>query len=271
MEHNMKHLIQFFGSLQSGKTSSAGAIYAFEMVKNGIVPVIKFNNGKMYIVYDKKSNEGSLFDIDTEDQKLIKFMQNNVYQFVKHINLATNLKESLKTLFGISHESLYGTNEEKNRTTHIPWANMLKLMPPEVKEKYYNRINDYMTGRELMQVWGTDICRTLDNDCHIKSGINQIIKANPNIGIIPDGRFANEFEIVNALKNNSNFKVWQIKLKRNPIKSNVKAEQAAPEIDESRYDLVIENSEMTVDEKNQVVIDFLIEKGVLEMKGIEIT
>lgn len=271
MGKNMKHLIQLTGSLQSGKTTTASAIYGYLIAQNGIAPSVTFKeNGDMYLIFDKKTNEGIKLDIDDSDPLIVDFLNKNVWKYVKHSNLATALKESLIMLFGISREYLYGTNEQKNQPTHIMWEDMLKLIPENLRANYMGRTGP-MSGRNLMQIWGTEICRTLDSDCHIKSSLKLLMENDPIIGIMPDGRFENEFEYIDSMRPNVDFKIWQIKLKKSDLKSDMPAEQAAAGIDESRYDLVVDNNNMSTLEKNKIVIDFLIENKVLSRKGIEVS
>jgi hypothetical protein len=64
----MKNLIVLFGTKQSGKTTSATAVYGMHLVNKGILPNVNFDaNGRMSVVYDKGTNNGIEFDIDTLD------------------------------------------------------------------------------------------------------------------------------------------------------------------------------------------------------------
>ena len=267
----MKHVILFVGSLQSGKTTSASAIYGYHLTQLGLIPNCSFDEyGKMSIIYDKNTNAGIYLDIDTNDNNIIKFMEDNFWQHVRHFSFASNFKDSLSKIFSIDRNMLYGSNEDKNKETHIPWDNMLPLLSKKRYEELKIHAGKKMTGRQLMQVFGTDICRQIDEPCHIRSTFNFAQSVNPDIAIFPDGRFEDEFEFFENLRNTQNeYKVWLIKLKRMKFKSNDPMEQGAAGIDESRYDLVIDNENLPIVEKNEILINFLLKNNVLSSTNIE--
>ena len=128
----MKHVILFVGSLQSGKTTSAAAIYGYHLTQLGLIPNCSFDeNGRMSIIYDKNTNTGIYLDIDTEDQQIIDFMKQNFWGHVRHFSFATQLKESIINLFSIDRKALYGSNDDKNKETHLLWDNVLPMLSPE--------------------------------------------------------------------------------------------------------------------------------------------
>jgi len=267
----MKHVILFVGSLQSGKTTSAAAIYGYHLTQLGLIPNCSFDeDGKMSIIYNKNTNEGIYLDIDTEDPNILKFMKDNFWGRVKHFSFATELKDAIIKLFSIDRKCLYGTNEDKNKETHILWDNVFPLLSESRRKDLSKNAGKKMTGRHLMQIFGTDICRTIDEACHIRSAFTSALGFNPEIAIFPDGRFEDEFEYFDNLKRTqSNFKVWTIKLKRMKFKSNDPMEQGAPGIPDSRYDLVIDNENMSIIDKNEKLINFLIKNNVLSTTNVE--
>lgn len=261
----MKSLIVLFGAKQSGKTTSATAIYGMHLVNQGILPNANFDtNGKMTVVYDKETNNGVEFDIDSSEDHMVGFMKKNVWAHIKHASFADALKTSCAQLFGIDEKLMWGTNEDKESKTHIQWESLHKLLP-----QYASKTGP-MSVRELLEVFGTDICREFDLNCHIKSAKNKLDITNPTIGIIPDGRFYNEFEFFENLKKNTAQQVLLIKHKRKPHKSSAKSENGLDGIDDSRFDLVLDNKNLSVNEKNGLLIDFLVEQGVLSGAGVEI-
>ena len=54
--------------------------------------------------------------------------------------------------------------------------------------------SDYMTAREIMQVWGTDIFRSFNSNCFVNATINQIEKEGFDFALICDARFPNELD-----------------------------------------------------------------------------
>lgn len=261
----MKNLIVLFGAKQSGKTTSANAIYGLHLVNKGILPNINFDtDGRMTVVYDKSTNNGIEFNIDSDEEHMLRFFKQNVWAHVKHSSFADALKNSCSQLFGIPLKLMFGTNEDKETKTHIQWESLHKLLPQHAHK------TGPMSVRELLEVFGTDICREFDENCHVASAEYSLHLANPTIGIIPDGRFANEFEHFEKKRDNGNDYIHLIKLTRNPHKSSAKSENGLSSISDDRYNLVIDNQDITVNEKNAILIDYLVNNGVLSNSGVEI-
>ena len=192
----MKNLICTYGAAQSGKTTSCTAFYGYYLTSLGIIPNANFDeSGKMSVIYNKKTNEGSYFDIDDDSPSMIEFKQKNIWPHIKHVSFADALKESIIKLFGVKRELIYGSNDDKNTLTNIKWDNVWKFLSHDrrekIKGKYMVLPCQYLTIRELCQVFGTDICRALDSDCHLKSAVNALAIDKPSIGFCPDGRFDN--------------------------------------------------------------------------------
>lgn len=274
----MKHLIISYAAKQAGKTTSATAVYGYYLASLGVIPNANIDpNGRMSVIYNKKTNEGIYFDIDDDSPEMIDFKSKNVWPHIKHASFADALKESIIKLFGIERKLIYGTDDDKNISTHIKWTDVWAFLSEarqtSLKKKWLsnNQTPVYLTIRELCQVFGTDICREVDQNCHLRSGVKQLLLDNPSIGYIPDGRFENEFfyfdtpEAKNLL---GDTKVWRIKYTRNSSLDNPPGEQGLPEVPEDRYDLVIDNRNISVLEKNDILINFLIKNDVLSAKAV---
>jgi len=272
----MKHLIVLGCKKQVGKTTSAAAIYAWILVQRGIFPAINIHpiTGALSVIYDKEKNEGIKFDIDDDSPEMINFKEENVWAHVKHVSFADALKESICRLFSIPKEQVYGTNEQKNTLTDIKINDIWNLLPDFKKEELTKTQAEFITTRQLMEIFGTEVCRSFDNNCHIKSAYNSILESDAEIGIIPDMRFENEFLFFEKLREEKpdGLNVILIKLNRenykSDSKSNAKSEQGIPEVDDTRYDLVLHNEGLSVLQKNEEIIKFLIHKGVLSSVGI---
>lgn len=271
----MKHLIITYAAKQAGKTTTATAIYGYYLTSLGVTPNAHFDDsGRMSIVYNKKTNEGIYYDIDDNSPEMIDFNKKNVWGHVKHESFATALKDSIVALFGVKREHIYGTDDDKNRSTHIEWKNVLPFLSETRREKNKHKSGTYLTIRELCQVFGTDICRCIDEDCHLRSAVNKLIEYGSDISLIPDGRFDNEFfyfDKPEAKQLLGDTKVWRIKLLRNSHPDNPPGEQGLPEVDENLYDLVVDNRNIGVLEKNEIIINFLIDRGVLSRASVERT
>src|SRR5690606_18922160 len=93
-------------------------------------------------------------------------------------------------IFGIDRELVYGSEEDKNKKTHIKWSDFAKLIPSE--ENFAKK--GYLSIRELLQNFGTDVCRTLDDNCWIKSTYRKIEESPAKLCVVDDCRFENEFK-----------------------------------------------------------------------------
>ncbi len=91
------------------------------------------------------------------------------------------MKEFAVDVLGLEYHQVYGTNKEKNSPTHLSWENM----PTGNKE-------GMMTGREVLQYFGSDICRKMYENIWFDACIRRIRKDNPELALISDVRFSNE-------------------------------------------------------------------------------
>ncbi len=255
----MKNVIVLCGSKCSGKTTAATAIYGYHLVQQGVIPNANFDaNGRMSIVFNKEKQEGIYFDIDSNDLDFLEYKSVYVDKYINHVGFADELKYTAANLFGLDYNKLIGTNDEKNEVTHIKWADMNKLLP----KKKQKTSNEFMTNREFLEVFGTDICRTIMNNCHVSAAYKNLQKLNPDIGLITDCRFENEFTFFENIDN-----AILIRLLRNPYNSTVASEVGLKNISLDRYHLVIPEDK-TLAEKNQIIIDYLIKNNVLDKINI---
>lgn len=157
----------------------------------------------------------------------------------KIYNFADPLKKDIcMNILGLTHDQCYGDDIDKNQITDINWE------------------GKYLTAREVMQFVGTDLFRKMKNDVWASATINKIYQDKPSVAIIADCRFPNE---VSAVKDAGGF---VIKLNRNPYNSNHSSETAldANNYSESNFDLIINNDNLTIEEQNEIVLNFLKKK-----------
>ena len=161
-------------------------------------------------------------------------------------NFADPLKTICMDILGLTYDQCYGNDNNKNEIVNCVWP-----------DKPYK----YMTAREVMQYVGTDIFRKIQKNVWSEAIIRKIQKENKNIALIADCRFPNEVEAVKKAGG------LVLKLKRNLYNSTHESEKALDEdrYDSSNFDLVIDNSDMEIGRKNQIIYDFLITKKVLSL------
>lgn len=166
------------------------------------------------------------------------------YNSVKIYNFADPLKLDICiNILGLTTDQCYGTDDQKNELVDCYWD------------------NKQLTAREVMQMVGTDMFRAMQKNVWSAATIRKINNENPSIAIIADCRFPNEVE---AIKDAGGM---VIKLNRNPYNSSHSSEIAldADQYDQTLFDLVLNNQNMTIVEQNQYLEKFLQDKGILSL------
>ena len=173
---------------------------------------------------------------------------NSIYQSTENAtgkiyNFADPLKQLCIDILGLSYDQCYGTDENKNEVVDCQW--------PGTDSK--------MTAREVLQYVGTDVFRSMQYNVWAGATIRKIEADNFPMALIADCRFPNE---VDAVKNAGGI---VIKLNRNLYSSDHASERSLDEdvYDQSNFDFVVENKDLSVGEKNKIILNFLIDTGVL--------
>lgn len=160
-------------------------------------------------------------------------------------NFADPLKKMCIDIFGLSYDQCYGSDDNKNELVNCLW--------PDSQLK--------MTAREVMQYVGTNVFRKMQHNVWADATIRRIENENLPLSLIADCRFPNEVE---AVKNAGGLVV---KLNRNLYDSTHESEIAldSDRYDQSNFDLVINNQDMDIVEKNKIIYKFLQDKRVLPL------
>lgn len=225
----MTQIIGFSGKKQSGKNTACNFIIGHCMHSLGIVRNAYeiLNTGELQIsdLFGDTRHEG-VFDINRPGKPMKEFLAKYLDEYVKLYSMADILKKEVCIkILGLKYEELYGTDEEKNRETHLRWEDMPGVYtgPKELLEKlkdlagdtdaeldrdgpvegrlgkYYDIVNGIichepgnMTAREVMQYVGTDIFRKMYNDVWVDALLRRINEDQPAIALICDIRFPNE-------------------------------------------------------------------------------
>ena len=168
----------------------------------------------------------------------------NPYNNSKIYNFADPLKKDICiNILGMSYDQCYGSDEQKNELVNCHWN------------------NKQMTAREVMQFVGTNIFRQMQNNVWADATIHKIQLEQPDLAIIADCRFPNE---VKAIKHAGGI---IIKLMRNPFNSDHESEVALDpdQYNYNNFDLVVDNTTISIEEQNKAIIEFLQTKGVLPL------
>lgn len=260
------------GKKQSGKSSTAKFLYGYEMLRHKVVNKFNVNDdGDLFVPATIVNSEGKeetrmgLFDIYRTDFGFLNYCAQHIWPHIKVFSFADTLKESVSMIFDIPMELLRGGNEEKNTETHLEWNSLHKLLKPNKVKKYKDagKVDRKMTVREVLQEFGTVVCRAMDDACWVRSVFNEISQVPTNLVVIDDCRFKNELEA--SKEHDSAFEnVLLVKFTRQIDNDNHGSEVDLDSVPDEEYDLVLDNSDMTVREKNEAVLNFLIERGVVE-------
>lgn len=265
------HIILLCGSKQSGKTTSATAIYGYHLTQVGAIPNAQIDDaGRMSIVYDKENNRGIYFDIDSVDEEFLRFKRNYCDKYINHIGFADELKIICSNLFQLDYNKITGTNAQKQELCQITWGNIYKTLAgstvKKIKKIYGEFSNEsLLTNRQFMEIFGTFICRSIYEDCHVLSAYKKIKSLDSQIVINTDCRFENEFCIFEKDPD-----VIKIRLMRDNENSLAPSERGLDNIDNSRFNLVVDNRDMSMQEKNNTIIKYLLSRNILSEKDIEV-
>ena len=168
---------------------------------------------------------------------------------------ADAMKKVCHQFFGLTYEQCYGTNDQKNSPTLVKWENFpVKYLVPHEQE--------FMTSRELLQFFGTDIIRKMYDDAHVMALFHDIIDHdNPRFALINDARFSNE---ISAIKRQGG-KI--IRLTRAPFSNDTHPSETA--LDKENYswdnfDYILDNINMTLEEQKQALITLVIQWRLFE-------
>lgn len=170
-----------------------------------------------------------------------KHADNNVN--IKIYNFADPLKELCMNILGLTYDQCYGEDKNKNELVNCFLENRR------------------LTAREVLQLVGTDMFRKIQKNVWSDATIRQINKEKPDIAIIADCRFPNEVE---SIRNADGI---VIKLTRNPYNSSHMSETALDpdQYNSSNFDMVIDNNNMSIEQQNNAIYQFLFTKGFLPL------
>ena len=156
-------------------------------------------------------------------------------------NFADPLKQLCVDILGLKHHQCYGTDEDKNELVDCHWN------------------GKQLTGREVMQIVGTEWFRAMQNNVWADATIRKIQDEALPLALIADCRFPNEVEAVQKAGG------MVIKLNRDLYKSDHPSETALDRknYDELNFDAVIQNQYMDLEAKNETLLRILTQKGIL--------
>jgi len=242
----MSKIIGLSGAKQSGKTTSTNFLYGYQLRVNDIIEkfLMDQETGELLvntvIINEKGEEEEGLgfLDIERRDSDFIEYASQAIWPYVRSFGFADPLKIIGIQLFGLTEEQCYGTNEQKDSPVNIKWENM-----PLGSGK------GFMTAREFLQNFGTEICRKIRSNIWVDSCVNRIEQSETGLAIVPDIRFPNEVKAIQK----AGGKV--IRLTRKPHEDEHDSENALNDYD--GFDHVLDNQDLNIDETNRALLEIL--------------
>lgn len=253
------HIIGIAGAKQSGKSSACNFLAGQTLKDYGRIETLKMApNGRIIVntVYDvngvQEVGEGEL-DFNRKDEAFYQYSVQNIWPYVKIYAIADKLKEQVCSMFDIDINLAYGTDDDKNTLTKVKKEAIYKFLDKStVKELKSDTSTEFLTIRQVLMYYGSDMCRNLYEDCWINPCLEQIQYEQPSLALICDVRFPNEVAKIQALGG----KV--IYLTRDKFKSNHESEKLLRELPRDIFDGVVDNENVEdINVKNDMIIEVL--------------
>lgn len=117
--------------------------------------------------------------------KLIKKYIPNSGEF----SFAKPIKDFCISVLGLTDEQCYGETQAREQPTQYLWGDIAS----DIRQKYKKRPEEYLTAREVLQVFGTDLMRDkFYAKIWAEAGVRAAINSGNQICVFTDVRFPNE-------------------------------------------------------------------------------
>lgn len=179
----------------------------------------------------------------------------------KKYSFADPLKVFCMRAFGLTHEQCFGDSAAKESLSQIPWENLpFSHEKLQVIQSRYTDNNYYLTARQILEIFGTDVCRGMNNQCWVEMTSKIVVSESPDWAIIADCRFPNEIDYF--LNHENYYDPIVIRLTRNPYNSQAASETALDQYkwyNIKKY-IEIDNQNLSIEQKNEIINDLVIQK-----------
>jgi hypothetical protein len=247
----MSHILVLSGRKESGKNTCANFLQGLELLDLGLIEEFEVSTRTKGQLWVKPHGEDfGLLDLSSRSPEMTEWASKHLWPHIKQYAYADDLKSLCQNILLLTYEQCYGTNEQKNTPTKYLWENM-----PGLSESPFKGRAGVMLAREVMQYVGTDIFRKMYDDVWVEARLTRIQKEDSGLALVTDGRFPNE-----VLISQQKFKAKVIRLTRNPNPSDNHASETSldpDKFDYSKFDYVIDNANMTIEESCQTLYRLL--------------
>jgi hypothetical protein len=253
-------IIGFAGTKQSGKNSACNFVVGHCLVHNDKLDHYYMNEDGNLLVPTDTPDKYGILDLNRRDPEFFEQASNHIWPYAKVYAIADKLKAFVSDVFNIDINLLYGTNEDKNTPTTVKWEKLYKFLDKStVKELKAVNTSEFVSIRDLLKYFGSNICRELNNDCWINSCLKQIEFEDSEVAVICDVRFPNEIE---AIKNKGGVVIL---LERDPFNDEHPSEQLIREMDRSVFSAVIDNKDLDIEGKNAKLLEVIKGLGLFNV------
>lgn len=161
---------------------------------------------------------------------------------------ADGIKDFCIDILGLDYDQCYGSDDDKNTPTEYKWENT-----PQFHHGWDG--SKYMSGREVMQIYGTESVRAWFGNVWAEATVRKIQKMDLGCAIVTDNRFPDEVETILGQP-----KGYIIRLTRSPYDGNDlhSSETALDDFDWDRPNcFVLDNAHMNKKEQKIAAIPIL--------------
>jgi hypothetical protein len=264
-----QRILLLSGKKQAGKDTTNNFLHGYLMRRAGVISAFEVDEqGRLLVNTEflnaagEKEDGMGVFDLSRTDGEFFNYMANKVWPYVKSYSFADELKSICMGLFGLTYDQCYGADEHKNSNSKVKWSDISFALPPRqvgVLKKIKDgvkKFDQFLTAREFLQQFGTNFCRKVYGDCWVDFCYNQVVAEGVPFAVITDGRFPNEIDAGKA------HEVKTIRFLRDVHGDKHESELA---LDKYEWDedntFILDNSEMSIVEQNEVVLAKLAEWG----------
>lgn len=235
----MNKILAFCGKIGSGKDTCCKYLCGAIGTTTKSIDKFSLNDSGDLIINDVITDENTILP-----------------KCIKNYKFATPLKEFCINVLGLDRKLVYGSQNDKNKLTHIKWEDfpgvttnklLYSSIAKHIKRKTdeHSKFEDpnfkliyhdpgFMTVREVLQYFGTEVVRQMYSPAWVNATLNAIKSDNVNFPLVSDARFINEFEAIKQAGGKL------IKLTRSAESSNHTSEQDFDSYND--FDYVLDNS-----------------------------
>lgn len=253
----MTKILGLSGKKGSGKTTASNWIIGQQMCAIDMVSWVKIdNNGQLVVpaVVNDELTEG-IFDPISPNPDVQAMLSQWIWPVVKLYSFADPLKNMVMSVFGLSYENVNGTNTQKDAPTKYTWDMFNKFLTQKTRQevKKTGVWDTPMSGRQILQVIGSDIFRRIYNDVWVDACLNQVFIDGPELAVITDCRFPNEVQGIQK----AGGKV--IRFTRSPYDDDDTHNSETELDDYDGFDFVLDNEHMDILEQNEAMNKVLLD------------